>query len=121
MATCAVYSFSGFTAEPERHLCLHHDGYPTGAAWRFAAAARAGASPAEFLQCFLATNPTAEPLLAPEQSLAAEYRYRVELNGSRCLRLLVHCWRRYPGDIGWQRRCGPMPLERFVARFLPGG
>lgn len=121
MATGAVYSFSGFSDGPERHLSLPHDGYPTGAAWRFAAAIRAGTSPTGFLQSFLATNPGAEPLLAPEQSPAAEYRYRVELTGSHCLRLLVHCWRRYPGDLGWQRRCGPMPLERFVTRFLPGG
>jgi hypothetical protein len=120
MATRALYSFSGFAGEPERHLVLPHDGYPTGAAWRFATAARAGGSPKDFLRSFLATNPSAEPLATADQSDDAEYSYRVELSGSRCLRLQVHCWRRYPGEIGWQRRCGPMPLERFVARFLPG-
>ena len=40
MATRAVYSFTGFPSTPERHLYLHHDGYPTGAAWRFATALR---------------------------------------------------------------------------------
>jgi hypothetical protein len=30
----------------------------------------------------------------------------------------IACWRRYPAGIGWQRRCGPMPLRTFLERFL---
>ena len=43
LATRAVFSFTGFAGVPVRHLYLHHDGYPTGAAWRFSAALRAAA------------------------------------------------------------------------------
>jgi len=46
LATRAVYSFSGFPELPvvqrSCHLYLDHDGYPAGAAWRFAASLRHG-------------------------------------------------------------------------------
>ena len=44
----------------------------------------------------------------------ATYRYLICLDrrGSR-----LSCWRRYPEGVGWQRRCGPMPLALFVRRF----
>ena len=45
MATCAVYTFTGFPESPVRHLYLHHDGYPTGAAWRLAEALREAPEP----------------------------------------------------------------------------
>lgn len=120
MAPRAVYTFSGFPGTPERNVCLHHDGYPTGAAWRFATALRDHSVAAAFLVSFLSTQPAAEALVVPEQAADAEYRYQVKLNGSRGLSLQVQCWRRLPGDSGWQPGCGPMALEMFIQRFLPG-
>ena len=52
MATRAVYSFTGFQSTSETHLYLHHDGYPTDAAWRFAATLRDNPEPAFFLAAF---------------------------------------------------------------------
>ena len=60
MATRAVYTFMGFPANGLRHLDLHHDGYPTGAAWRFAEALRDAHEPAAFLAAFLRTQPRAD-------------------------------------------------------------
>ena len=74
MATRAVYTVTGFPETPVRHLYLHHDGYPTGAAWRFAEALREAPEPACFLVAFLGTQPNAEPIQSPEQAADAEYR-----------------------------------------------
>ena len=38
LATRAVFTFTGFPQTPPSHLYLNHDGYPAGAAWRFATA-----------------------------------------------------------------------------------
>jgi hypothetical protein len=120
LATRAVFSFSGFPGVPEHHLYLHHDGYPTGAAWRFEAAMRETHEPASFLAAFLSTQPRAEPNQSPEQAADAEYRYRVQLMPGAKPHLQVQCWRRIPGDDSWHPRCGPMPLKVFIQRFLPG-
>ena len=120
MATRAVYSFIGFPGVPERHLYLHHDGYPTGAAWRFAAALRETADASSFLVAFMCTQQQAEPLASPEQAADAEYRYRVQLLPGTDPHLEVQCWRRIPGGDSWIPRCGPMPLPAFIKRFLPG-
>ena len=44
----------------------------------------------------------------------ATYRYLICLHrhGNR-----LSCWRRYPEALGWQRRCGPMPVAQFIHRF----
>ncbi|EAQ76443.1 MULTISPECIES: hypothetical protein [unclassified Synechococcus] len=120
MATRAVYSFTGFPGDLERHLYLHHDGYPTGAAWRFATALREAADASSFLASFLRTQHQAEPLASPEQAVDAGYRYRVQLHPGSDPRLQVQCWRRIPGGGSWISRCGPMPLATFIQRFLPG-
>jgi hypothetical protein len=44
----------------------------------------------------------------------ASYRYQIQLRPGGAD---LSCWRRYPEGIGWQRRCGPMPLALFVRRF----
>jgi len=119
LATRAVYSFTGFTGAPERHLYLHHDGYPSGAAWRFASALRETAAASSFLAAFLSTQQQAEPLASPDQAADAEYRYRVQLLPGTDPHLEVQCWRRIPG-VSWIPRCGPMPLATFIQRFLPG-
>ncbi|MCP9825931.1 hypothetical protein [Synechococcus sp. EJ6-Ellesmere] len=120
MATRAVYSFTGFPSTPERHLYLHHDGYPTGAAWRFATALRHNHEASAFLTSFLITQPRAEVLSSAEQSADAEYRYQVRLLERTAPCLQVRCWRRLPGGSSWQPRCRPMALAVFIQRFLPG-
>ncbi len=120
MATRAVYSFTGFPGAPVRHLYLHHDGYPTGAAWRFATALREQQEMAAFLAAFLSTQPGAEPLAAPEQAADADYHYQVQLIGGDPAGVQVQCWRRLPGGTSWQARCRPLPLAQFIQRFLPG-
>ncbi len=120
MAARAVYTFTGFPGDPQSHLYLHHDGYPTGAAWRFAAAQRVAGDASSFLSAFLSTQRQAEPLSSPEQATDAEYRYRVELLPGPDPQLAVQCWRRLPGCDIWIPRCGPMPLAAFIQRFLPG-
>ena len=56
--------------------------------------------------------------LASPDAPAASYRYLLCLDrrGSR-----ISCWRRYPEGLGWQRRCGPMPLAQFIRRFQQPG
>jgi hypothetical protein len=126
LATRAVYSFIGFPSSPEQHLYLHHDGYPTGAAWRFATARRLNGDPAAFLQAFVATQPGAEQLSAPQQAADAEYRYRVALVASTTeevqvqVQVQVQCWRRLPGSSDWHPRCTRIALADFIQRFLPG-
>ena len=119
LATRAVYSFTGFPGIPERHLYLHYDGYPTGAAWRFSLALRHSPEAPAFMASFLCTQPKAEPLANADQVADAEYRYRIE-HTCREPRLQVQCWRQLPGGSGWQPRCAPMALELFIRRFLPG-
>lgn len=124
MSIACVVSFSGFPDAAECHLALPDGGYPAAVASGFIAARREAGRPAAFLKAFSATHHGAR-LLAPEPDCSdpcregAAYHYRVRLVGRRKTPLLVDCWRRYPGGLGWQRRCGPMALERFVERFLP--
>jgi len=120
LATRAVFSFTGFPGVPDHHLYLHHDGYPTGAAWRFAAALCENHEPASFLAAFLSTQPRAEPFQSPEQAADSEYRYLVQLVPDVDPHLQVQCWRRIPGGSSWIPRCGPMPLAAFIQPFLPG-
>jgi hypothetical protein len=120
MATRAVYSFIGFPGVPQRHLYLHHDGYPTGAAWRLATARRRHGDPSALLEAFLSTQPGAEELSAPQQAADAEYRYRIVLDAGTPNELQVQCWRRLPGSSDWHPRCTPMALADFIRRFLPG-
>jgi len=120
LATRAVYTFTGFPELQVRHLYLHHDGYPTGAAWRFAEALREAPEAASFLVAFLSTQPKAEPIQSPEFSADAEYRYLVQLLSDSDPHLQVQCWRKIPGGDSWNPRCGPMPMAVFIQRFLPG-
>lgn len=101
MATRAVYSFTGFPGLPERHLYLHHDGYPTGADWRFAETLREPPEPASFLAAFLSNQPRAQPIESPKQAADAEYRYRLQLLPGPVPKLQVQGWRRIPGGICW--------------------
>ncbi len=116
-----MYTFTGFPGAPERHLYLHHDGYPAGAAWRFATALRQHPEAPAFLAAFLNSQPGAETLAGPEQAADAEYRYVVELPSGADAELRVQCWRRYPQTESWTCRWGPMALGLFIQRFLPDG
>jgi hypothetical protein len=121
VSTAALFSFLGFPASPCPHLLLPHDGFPTGAAWRLAQARRGCALPAALPASFLASQPAACPLADPgEAGAVALYRYELVLHPRRACPLWIACWRRYPGGIGWQRRCGPMALNTFLGRYLPG-
>ena len=134
MSTRAVYSFIGFPSADflsadfpsadrksaqECHYYLHHDGYPSGAAWRFAAALRQGGAASAFLAAFLSSQPQAEALARVEQAADAEYRYRLQLLASADPQVQVQCWRRIPGGGSWHCHCGPMALAAFMQRFLP--
>ena len=61
---------------------------------------------------------SSDPLASAAPAIHWDYRYLLRLVSPQSQRLSVACWRRYAGGLGWQRRCGPMSLERFVARFL---
>jgi hypothetical protein len=121
LSTRAVYSFIGFPSAQECHYYLHHDGYPSGAAWRFAAALQQGDAASAFLAAFLSSQPQAEALARAEQAADAEYRYRLQLMSSADLQpqVQVQCWRRIPGGGSWHCHCGPMALAAFMQRFLP--
>ena len=121
MSTRAVYSFIGFPSAKEYHYYLHHDGYPSGAAWRFAAALKQGGAASDLLAAFLSTQPQAEALARVEQAADTEYRYSLQLLASDDpqLQVQVQCWRRIPGGGNWHCRCGPMALAEFIQRFLP--
>ena len=120
MATSALYSFFWFPAQPECHLFLQHDGYPTGAAWRWATSLRHSPQPSDFLIGFLATQPSAILLERESDALEATYRYRVELPSDPSAPIQVRAWIRLPGSSAWHPRCGPLPLVAFIQRFLPG-
>ena len=124
MATRAVYSFSGFPElagdQPSCHLTLHHDGYPTAPAWRFAASLRRSEAAEAFLAVFRLTQPEAIALVSVAEAADAAYRYRLRLLAGVHPTIEVQCWRRYPASSSWHPRCGPMPLATFIQRFLPG-
>ena len=114
----------GFTGPTIEQFVLERAGYPAAVALIFAQALQrcmaSGDRPAKLLDHL---GPTSS--LGPAASLAStapaihlDYRYLLRLVSPQSQRLSVACWRRYAGGLGWQRRCGPMPLERFVARFL---
>ena len=118
MATRAVYSFSGFPGIPERHLYLHHDGYPSGAACRLAAVHREAGDAARFFTTFLSTQHQAELLASPDHAADAEYHYRVQHLPGSAPQLVVQCWQRVPDGCRWMILCRPMQLAAFIQRFL---
>ncbi len=61
--------------------------------------------------------PQLRPDTAGPAARQATYRYLIQLRGGGAR---MSCWRRHAGDIGWQRRCGPMALDGFRRHFAPG-
>jgi hypothetical protein len=120
LATRAVYSFSGFLDPPERHFFFHHDGYPKGAAHRFAVALRHSSEDTSFLTAFLSTQRYVEPMASLNQVTDAAYRYRIQLVRSSQPSLLVQCWKLMPDHNRWHPRSSRMLMDMFIQRFLPG-
>lgn len=112
--------------QPLAVLLLQGGDPPAVAAW-FAAALGRTARPAQFASAALAVEgiawrpcPTAAGAAAAPVS-ACTYRYRLDLARGGRGSLALQCWRRYGEPIGWQRRCGPLPLRRFLEHALPRG
>ena len=122
----------GFSGPRIEQLVLERAGYPAAVALIFAQALQrclaSGDRPAKLLDHLSPTcaDPlvsggplgSSGPLSSAAPAIHLDYRYLLRLVSPQSQRLSVACWRRYAGGLGWQRRCGPMPLERFVARFL---
>ena len=108
----------GFSGPRIEQFVLEQAGYPAAVAWIFAQALQrcmaTGDRPAKLLNHL---SPICPPGSAAP-GISFDYRYLLRLVSPKSQRLSVACWRRYAGGLGWQRRCGPMPLERFLARFL---
>ena len=119
-----MFSFSGFAAQPvdqpSCHLYLHNDGYPAAAAWRFAASLQSSKAAEGFLAAFRHTQSEAIALVSVAEAADADYRYRLRWLPGSAASIEVQCWRRHPATSSWHPRCGPMPLEAFIKRFLPG-
>lgn len=120
----------GFSGPRIEQFVLERAGYPAAVALIFAQALQrclaSGDRPAKLLDHLSPTSAlgpahplaSADPLVSAAPAIHLDYRYLLRLVSPQSQRLSVACWRRYAGGLGWQRRCGPMPLERFVARFL---
>jgi hypothetical protein len=114
----------GFSGPTIEQFVLERAGYPAAVALIFAQALQrcmaSGDRPAKLLDHLSPTSPLGSPtsLASAPPAIHLDYRYLLRLVSPKSQRLSVACWRRYAGGLGWQRRCGPMPLERFVARFL---
>ena len=118
MPASATYCFSRFPGQPDSHFYLHHDGYPTGAAWRFSDVLRSCSQLADFPSCFVNTQPDSIRLAGPDAAADAEYRYRVEFQRMPTAEIQIMAWRRLPGSDSWIPRCESMPLNAFIKRFL---
>ena len=114
----------GFSGPTIEQFVVERAGYPAAVALIFAQALQrcmaSGDRPAKLLDHLSPTSPLGSPtsLASAPPAIHLDYRYLLRLVSPQSQRLSVACWRRYAGGLGWQRRCGPMPLERFVARFL---
>ncbi len=113
--------------EPSRnrqsHWLIPCGGYPQAIAGLLGAPLCSTGQPARSWREWLAVLAPLAPLAptpgtqaSPEQP-SPLYRYLLCLPASRRDGIRVSCWRRYPEGLGWQRRCGPMPLAAFVERF----
>ena len=121
--------FRGFPVGPAgeeacRAVWLVAGGEPLTAARWFAAALRSEARPAQFAAACLGVRSFPwRPVPEPKGELDLDavqpwvYRYRVGLGGRDRSHLGVQCWRWYGANLGWQRRCGPLSLDRFLVHF----
>jgi hypothetical protein len=101
----------------QHHWWLADAGFPQRIAGLLAAplrdSARAPSRFSELVQVFAPLPPLGAGGACPAAA-QAQYRYLIRqcpTGPELC------CWRRDADGRGWLRRCGPMPLERFVRRF----
>ncbi len=117
MACAAVISLLEPCQSRQGHWLLPDAGFPQQLASLLGSPLRSSGRPPSSWQELHAVFLPLAPLPAPETlspTAAATYRYLICLDrrGGR-----LSCWRRYPEGLGWQRRCGPMPLALFIRRF----
>ena len=117
MACAAVISLLEPCHARQGPWLLPDAGFPQQLASLLASPLRSSGRPPRSWQELHAVFLPLAPLPAPETLSplpAATYRYLICLDrrGGR-----LSCWRRYPEGLGWQRRCGPMPLALFIRRF----
>ena len=110
--------------EPSRdrqsHWLLPCGGYPQAIAALLGAPLCSTGQPARSWREWLAVLAPLAPAASGQSDPAHPepmYRYLLCLPAGQREAARVSCWRRYPEGLGWQRRCGPMPLAAFVARF----
>lgn len=119
----AVYSFLGFPGWGPVHLVVPHQGSPSGTAARLERARRtaveAGSPPSALLSQLLREETRADPLSRPQSCRQADYRYLVVHRQGGRWPLRITAWRCCGDPPAWRRCCGPMELERFIARFQP--
>ena len=117
-SSAALISLVHLQHPRQHHWWLAEDGFPQRIAGLLKAplcdSGRGARQLDELLQVFdpLPELGSAE---ANPAGVQASYRYLIQLQPGGGAAL--SCWRRYPEGIGWQRRCGPMPLAQFVRRF----
>ena len=122
-ATAAVISVLEPSRNRHGHWLLPCGGYPQAIAALVGAPLCRTGRPACSWREWLAVLAPLAPLAAMEpQADQPEplYRYLLCLPSDRRDSPRISCWRRYPQGLGWQRRCGPMPLNAFVERFSAG-
>lgn len=126
----ALVEFLGFSVLPGIGaragllVWLPTGGSPAEMAHWFSSALALNAAPEHFAASCLASGPAPwRPLPASPmngQSFGAvvgSHRYRLALGGRGRRALRLQCWRCYPCNVGWQRRCGPMSLRAFIRHF----
>jgi hypothetical protein len=117
VAAAAVISLVSSSRPVQHHWWLPAGGSPHQLADLLGTPLRRTGAPARSLQELTSVFAPLPALPAAEANPAcrlASFRYLICLHrgGPR-----LSCWRRLPSGEGWQRRCGPMPLAGFVARF----
>ena len=99
-------------------LLLIAAGDPDAVARWLALAWRSAADPRDLARQALASIVVAWRPLTDAAQEEVRYRYRLVLG--RRGGITLSCWRCHGPPIGWLRRCGPMPLERFLDHRLAG-
>lgn len=120
--SAALIEFSGFPRRgvPPGPLAvlLPVQGDPDAVARWLASAWAAAAAPEDLASLLLNSAPAGWCPPGPENEARHPPIHRYRLRLGRQGGVTLACWRRYGGALGWQRRCGPMPLRRFLQHRL---
>lgn len=99
------------------HWWLPDGGFPQRLAGLLSSPLRAsGRPPRSWHDLLLVFEPLRSQVTPDAPQASYRYLLCLERRGSR-----ISCWRRYPEGLGWQRRCGPMPLATFIRSFQQPG